>query len=93
MSLGNTMLTDVAPGQDRSTTLTVTNTGNGPDTFRISASSLPTGWSVTLESTTISTESRYSNQKSGTIDVTISLPLERISYRGSYDYILSFTNI
>ena len=79
MSLGNTMLTDVAPGQDRSTTLTVTNTGNGPDTFRISASSLPTGWSVTLESTTISTESRYSNQKSGTIDVTISLPLDALA--------------
>ena len=30
MSLGNTALYDIAPGQDRSTTLTVTNEGNGP---------------------------------------------------------------
>ena len=79
MSLGNTALYDIAPGQDRSTTLTVTNEGNGPDTFRISASSLPTGWSVTLESSTISTESRFSNQKSGTIEVTISLPLDALA--------------
>ena len=79
ISLGNTGLYDVPPGQDRSTTLTVTNTGNGPDTFRVSASSLPTGWSVTLESSTISTQSRFSNDKSGTIDVTISLPLDALA--------------
>ena len=79
MSLGNTALYDIAPGQDRSTTLTVTNEGNGPDTFRVSASSLPTGWSVTLESSTITTESRFSNQKSGTIEVTISLPLDALA--------------
>ena len=60
--------------------LTVTNTGNGPDTFRVAASSLPTGWSVTLESSTITTQSRFNNaEKSGTIDVTISLPLDALA--------------
>ena len=79
ISLGNTGIYDIPPGQDRSTTLTVTNTGNGPDTFRVAASSLPTGWSVSLESSTISTQSRFNNaEKSGTIDVTISLPLDAL---------------
>jgi len=80
ISLGNTGIYDIPPGQDRSTTLTVTNTGNGPDTFRVAASSLPTGWSVTLESSTISTQSRFNNaEKSGTIEVTISLPLDALA--------------
>ncbi|GIR67158.1 MAG: hypothetical protein CM15mP71_3840 [Candidatus Poseidoniales archaeon] len=80
ISLGNTGIYDIPPGQDRSTTLTVTNTGNGPDTFRVAASSLPAGWSVTLESSTISTQSRFNNaEKSGTIEVTISLPLDALA--------------
>ena len=80
ISMGNTGIYDIPPGQDRGTTLTVTNTGNGPDTFRVAASSLPAGWSVTLESSTISTQSRFNNaEKSGTIDVTISLPLDALA--------------
>jgi len=74
MSLGNTALYNVEPGQNATTTLTVTNQGNGPDTFRVSTSAPPSGWSVSLESSTISTQSRHSNEKSGTIDVSISLP-------------------
>ncbi len=79
ISLGNTAIYDIPPGQDRTTTLTVTNTGNGQDKFRVAASSIPTGWSVTLESSTISTESKFSNEKSGTIEVTISLPLDALA--------------
>tara|TARA_B100000003_G_scaffold71703_1_gene64292 strand:- start:132 stop:3038 length:2907 start_codon:yes stop_codon:yes gene_type:complete len=79
MSLGNSGLYNIQPGQDATTTLTVTNQGNGPDTFRISASSPPTGWAVSLESSTISTQSRFSNEKTGTIDVTISLPLNALA--------------
>lgn len=75
MSLGNTALYNVEPGQTTTTTLSVTNQGNGPDTFRISASAPPSGWSVTLESSTISTQSKHSNEKTGTIEVDISLPL------------------
>ena len=79
MSLGNTAIYNVEPGQQTTTTLTVTNQGNGPDTFRVSASSPPAGWAVSLESSTISTESRHSNDKTGTIDVTISLPLDALA--------------
>ena len=79
LSLGNSGLYNIEPGQDSTTTLTVTNQGNGPDTFRISASSPPTGWAVSLESSTISTQSRFSNEKTGTIDVTISLPLNALA--------------
>jgi uncharacterized membrane protein len=79
MSLGNTALYGIEPGQTTSTTLTVTNQGNGPDTFRVSASSPPSGWSVSLESSTISTQSKHSNEKTGTIDVDISLPLDALA--------------
>ena len=79
ISLGNAALYNIEPGQDASTTLTVTNEGNGPDTFRVSASNPPTGWSVSLESSTISTESRFSNEKSGSIEITISLPLDALA--------------
>ena len=79
MSLGNTALYNVEPGQNATTTLTVTNQGNGPDTFRVSASAPPSGWSVSLESSTISTQSRHSNEKSGTIDVSISLPNDALA--------------
>ena len=79
MSLGNTALYNVEPGQNATTTLTVTNQGNGPDTFRVSSSAPPSGWSVSLESSTISTQSRHSNEKSGTIDVSISLPNDALA--------------
>ena len=79
ISLGNTGLNNVEPGQDASTTLTVTNQGNGPDTFRVTASNPPVGWAVSLESATISTDSRFSNGKSGSIEVTISLPLDALA--------------
>ena len=79
MSLGNTALYNVEPGQDATTTLTVANEGNGPETFRVSTSSPPTGWAVSLESSTISTQSRFSNEKTGTIDVTITLPLDALA--------------
>lgn len=79
LSLGNAALYNIEPGQDATTTLTVTNQGNGPDTFRVSASSPPTGWSVSLEASTISTQSKHSNEKSGTIEVTISLPLDALA--------------
>ena len=74
MSLGNSVIHNIDPGANAVTTLTVTNEGNGPDTFRISASSPPSGWAVSLESSTISTNSRHSNQKQGTIEIQVSLP-------------------
>ena len=79
MSLGNSALYNIEPGGNSSTTLTVTNQGNGPEIFRISASAPPSGWSVTLEESTISTDSRHTNDKSGTIEVSISLPIDALA--------------
>ncbi|MDP6869553.1 MAG: hypothetical protein QGI21_02125 [Candidatus Poseidoniaceae archaeon] len=79
MSLGNAALYNIEPGSNGSTTLTVTNQGNGPDTFRVAASSPPSGWTVSLESSTISTQSRHSSEKSGAIDVDISLPEDALA--------------
>ncbi len=79
MSLGNSALYNIEPGQNASTTLTVTNQGNGPDTFRVTASGAPSGWSVSLESSTVSTQSRHSNDKTATIDVSISLPSDALA--------------
>jgi len=79
MSLGNTALYNIEPGAETSTTLTVTNQGNGPDTFRVTASTPPSGWAVSLESSTISTQSRHDNDKSGTIEVTVSLPTDALA--------------
>ena len=79
ISLGNTAIYNVVPGQSTNTTVTVTNTGNGPDTFKISASNPPLGWSVSLQSSTVSTQSKFSNDKSVTIDVSISLPSDALA--------------
>lgn len=79
MSLGNSALYNVEPGGNSSTTLTVTNQGNGPETFKISASAPPSGWSVDLEESTISTGSRHTNDKTGTIEISISLPIDALA--------------
>ena len=79
ISLGNIALYDAIPGQTEITTLTVTNQGNGADTFRVSSTSPPTGWGVSFESSTISTGSKHSNEKSKTIDVSISLPTDALA--------------
>ena len=79
ISLGNTAIYNVVPGQSTNTTVTVTNTGNGPDTFKISASNPPLGWAVSLQSSTVSTQSKFSNDKSVTIDVSISLPSDALA--------------
>ena len=79
MSLTNTALYNVEPGGSATTSLTVSNQGNGPETFRISSSAPPTGWSVNLEESTISTDSRLTNDDSGTIEVEVSLPLDALA--------------
>lgn len=82
ISLGNLALYDAIPGQTEVTTLSVTNQGNGQDTFRVSSSSPPTGWSVSFESSTITTGSKHSNEKTGTIDVSITLPSDALATEG-----------
>ena len=73
LSLDSTNLPNIDPGSNASTLITVTNQGNGPDTFRITASLPPAGWSVSLSDSTVSMDSRH-NSGSSEVEIHISLP-------------------
>jgi len=74
ISLATSLLSNIDPGSNKSTSITVTNQGNGPDNLRIASSSAPTGWAVQLEQSTVSVGSRHGNEKSTSIDVTVRVP-------------------
>jgi uncharacterized membrane protein len=78
LSLDSTYLPNVDPGSNASTLIKVTNQGNGPDTFRITASLPPTGWSISLSDSTLSMDSRH-NSGSGEVEIQISLPNEALA--------------
>ena len=74
ISVATSLLSNIEPGNNKSTSITVTNQGNGPDNLRIASSSAPTGWAVQLEQSTVSVGSRHGNEKSTSIDVTVRVP-------------------
>lgn len=78
-SLSNSFMSNVQPGENGTTTLVVTNQGNGADTFRISSSSPPQGWSVELSKSTISLGSKYGNERSGDIEVQVNVPYNALA--------------
>jgi len=73
LSLDSTYLPNVNPGSNTSTLIKVTNQGNGPDTFRVTASLPPGGWSISLSDSTVSMDSRH-NSGSDEVEIHISLP-------------------
>jgi uncharacterized membrane protein len=73
LSLDSTNLPNIDPGSNASTLIRVTNQGNGPDTFRITASLPPSGWSISLSDSTVSMDSRH-NSGSSEVEIHISLP-------------------
>jgi uncharacterized membrane protein len=80
ISLANALLSNIEPGSNKSTTITVTNEGNGQDNLRIASSIAPTGWAVQLEQSTVSVGSRHnSNEKSATVDVTVRVPTNALA--------------
>lgn len=74
ISVATSLLSNIEPGSNKSTSITVTNQGNGPDNLRIASSSAPTGWAVQLEQSTVSVGSRHGNDKSTSIDITVRVP-------------------
>ena len=74
ISLANTLLSNIEPGSNKSTTLTVTNQGNGQDNLRVASSIAPTGWAVQLETSSVSLGSKHGNEKSASVDVTVRVP-------------------
>jgi uncharacterized membrane protein len=78
-SLSNSLMSNIQPGENGTTTLVVTNQGNGADTFRISSSSPPQGWNVQLSKSTISLGSKYGNERSGDIEVQVNVPYNALA--------------
>lgn len=79
VSLSSSLMSNIQPGDNGTTTLVVTNQGNGADTFRISSSSPPQGWSVKLSKSTISLGSKYGNERSGDIEVQVNVPYNALA--------------
>ena len=79
ISAANALLSNIEPGSNKSTTLTITNQGNGQDNLRVASSIAPTGWAVQLETSTVSVGSRHGNEKSATVEVTVRVPVDALA--------------
>ena len=79
LSLSTSSLGPIEPGENKSSTLTVTNTGNGQDNLRISVSSPPSGWGVQLDQSTVTVNSRHGSGKSVNVQYSVSVPLNALA--------------
>ena len=74
ISMVSSQLNNIEPGTSATTSVTVENTGNGVDSFRISPSALPSGWTLELEETLVTLDSKHTPNRKETVDVTVTLP-------------------
>ena len=74
ISMISSQLNNIEPGTSATTSVTVENTGNGVDSFRITPSSVPSGWTVQLEESLVTLDSKHTPNRKDTIDVTVTLP-------------------
>jgi len=78
-ALSNDNLHHVDPGTSDVTKLTITNQGNGQDSFSIGHSAVPSGWSVTLSDqdgnpiSSVSLQGKHASQSERQIDVDITV--------------------
>lgn len=79
ISVANAMLSNIEPGSNKSTTLTITNQGNGQDNLRVASSIAPTGWAVQLDASSVSVGSRHGNEKSANVGVTVRVPTNALA--------------
>lgn len=80
ISLSSPTLGPIDPGENKTSSLTVTNTGNGQDNFRITVSSpQQPGWSVSLEKTTVSLNSKHTSGKSESVGFSVSVPEDALA--------------
>ncbi len=80
-SLSNDNLHNVDPGTSEMTQLTITNQGNGQDSFSIGHSAVPSGWSVTLSETSVSLQGKHASQSERqiSIDITVFVPTDALA--------------
>ena len=79
ISLANAVLSNIEPGNNKSTTITITNQGNGQDNLRVASSIAPTGWAVQLDTSTVSVGSRHGNEKTASVGVTVRVPTDALA--------------
>lgn len=79
ISMTSSQLNNIEPGTSATTSVTVENAGNGVDTFRILTSSLPTGWTVELEESVVTLDSKHTPNRKDTVDVTVTLPEDALA--------------
>jgi len=89
ISLANSLLSNIEPGSNKSTTLTITNQGNGQDNLRVASSIAPTGWAVQLETSSVSVGSKHGNEKSVTVEVTVRVPSNALATQDGVDLTFS----
>ena len=80
-SLGTNYLTNVEPGTADSTSLTVNNQGNGADTFTIAHSPVPSGWMVTMSSTSVNLLGKHEPQadRQESVSVEVFVPIDALA--------------
>ena len=80
-SLGTNYLTNVEPGTADSTSLTVTNQGNGADTFSIAHSPVPSGWTVTMSSTSVNLLGKHEPQadRQESVSIEVFVPIDALA--------------
>ena len=79
VSIPQSMMSNIEPGTSRTTTVTVTNNGNGADSFRISASAPPGGWTVSFDVSTITLGSKHASDRSADVTMTVTVPMDALA--------------
>ena len=78
LSLSNPTLNNVDPGATASTSMMVTNTGNGQDNFALGVQDLSPGWQVELSETYVTIDGRHCNSSTNcdrkSVQVQITVP-------------------
>ena len=78
LSLSNPSISNVDPGSTASTSMMITNTGNGQDNFAIGVKDLLPGWQVELSETYVTIDGRHCNSSSNcdrkSVQLQISVP-------------------
>lgn len=78
-SLASNYLNNVEPGTSQDTGLSITNQGNGADSFAIGHSPVPSGWAVTLSDSTVSLPGKHENGNQQSITVSVFVPLDALA--------------
>ncbi len=78
-SLASNYLNNVEPGTSQSTDLSISNQGNGADSFAIGHSPVPGGWTVSLSESSVSLPGKQSNDNQQTITVDVFVPIDALA--------------